>query len=141
MLVLALLLASAATALSPLDLQACVDQRPFAADLKALGELRAGAPEAAWRAACAQAVAANDRRTRIVDQVLGGAVIEGYESAAKFTRQAASASDPVVRELFQRAARDQAARGSLSATRGPPMAATARQPPYACTTGSSAGKP
>jgi hypothetical protein len=97
------------------DMAACLGTKRFALNLETLASARALMSEAAWRTACRQAREANARRLATVRTILtnGAPPPAGYASTIKFLQQARSASDPTLRTLYRRVARDQAARESL----------------------------
>lgn len=115
--VLALLLAGARPAELPrAEIAACVGTPDFSLNVSKVATLRAAATEAQWRDACRQARDANDRRLRLIAQLLatGRSPLGGYPSTSNLLEKARGARDPVVADLLRRTARDQAARESLS---------------------------
>lgn len=72
--------------------------------------------EEAWRSDCRAARDANERRLSAVRVMFatGRSPVGGYKSTLELLELTRMASDPLLVELFQRTARDQAARESLS---------------------------
>lgn len=94
----------------------CLQTDHFTLSIDRVWAEKARVSEAAWLSDCRAAREADERRRSVVRVLFakGESPVGGYASTTRFLTLAAAASDPVVADLFRHAAREQAARGSLS---------------------------
>ena len=95
---------------------ACLRTDRFSITVAPIQAARAAMSEEAWQSDCRAARDANERRLSVVRAMFatGRSPVGGYRSTLELLDLARAASDPLLVELFQRTARDQAARESLS---------------------------
>lgn len=101
--------------LSRTMLETCLGTPRVALNAASVAQQRAAAGEEAWTQSCRDARTANQRRLQVTRSVLSGKDNSAaFSAASRFVQDSRAAKLPVQAELYEHAARDQAARSALS---------------------------
>lgn len=89
--------------IAPADLQTCIGQPEIAADLDALGAMKASLSPSDWKDACRQAREANARRLSLAKAIreAGVSPLKEFQSSAQWIIRAKAATDPDAAKLFR----------------------------------------